>query len=293
MSKIIFSALLSLGLGVIFLRTGIPLLRKIKIKQPIYEYVKSHKEKNGTPTMGGLFFIISSILTYFIFFGFLNYFAIMTVVITLAFMCVGFLDDYLKIRFSKNQGLKAYQKIIFQLSIALLAGYFSYVNGLTLFNIPFTNKSIDLGFFTMPLICFVFVSITNSVNLTDGLDGLASSVCVIYLIFISLICYIQPIQSGQVLIGDNYYLIGQSACMIGGLLAFLCFNFNKASVFMGDTGSLALGGFLGCVSIFSNNSLFILVLGFVFVMSAVSVIIQVFYFKKTKKRVFLICTTLL
>lgn len=287
MNKLIISALISFILSVVLLKMGIPLLRKIKLGQPIYEYVECHKSKNGTPTMGGLFFIVGFVFVYFSFFGFKNRLANMCAVITLSFMGVGFLDDFLKIYFSKNQGLKAYQKIVFQLSIAVIAGLFCYKNGLTTFNIPFSDKSVDLGWFTIPVVCFILIAITNSVNLTDGLDGLASSVSVVYLIFLSLICFFQFYSRGRNLDENTFNVIAQNCSLIGALLGFLCFNFNKASVFMGDTGSLSLGGFIGCVSIFTGNSLFILVLGFFFVLSALSVIVQVLYYKKTKKRVFL------
>ena len=129
-----------LFLGVIF----IPFLKRIKAGQPILKYVESHKDKSGTPTMGGLFFILSSIIVYFLFNGIKFGVGLVAVIISISYMIVGFLDDYLKIHLKQNEGLKAYQKIIFQLSIAVISGVYVYRNGITEFNIPFTQKSINL-----------------------------------------------------------------------------------------------------------------------------------------------------
>lgn len=282
---LILSALISIILGLI----SIPLLKKIKAGQPILEYVKEHNNKNGTPTMGGLFFIFSAIVCFAIFGGFKSSHATVSVCIGLAFMVVGFLDDFLKIKLKHNQGLKAYQKILFQTAIAFLAGAYVFFNGDTTFNLPFFNSSVNLGIFSIPFVAIIFIAITNSVNLTDGLDGLASNVSVVYLIFIAIIIHLQGdfFGFGYNLKHENEQLIKLAVCLIGSLFGFLLFNTNKASVFMGDSGSLSLGGFIGAISIFSRNSLFIPILGAMFVFSSISVIIQVLYFKKTKKRIFL------
>lgn len=271
------SCFLTIFLGVIM----IPLLKRLKAGQPILKYVESHKDKSGTPTMGGLFFVISSVLVFFVFNGIKINSGLVAVIISVAYMIVGFLDDYIKIRLKQNEGLKAYQKIIFQLAIALISGIYAYRNGLTQLNIPFTKLSVDFGVWTIPLVVFVFLAITNSVNLTDGLDGLASSVSLVYLIFISILIYFQGNAN------FNGEILSLSLCFIGGILAFLLFNVNKAKVFMGDTGSLALGGLVGSISIFTNNTLIIPILGIAFVISSLSVIIQVLHYKRTKKRVFL------
>ncbi len=283
--SVILSALLSLILGWII----VPILKKIRAGQPILEYVKEHKDKNGTPTMGGLFFICASVIVFAIFGGFSGRHSKVAVSIGLAFMVVGFLDDFLKIKLKHNEGLKAYQKVIFQAVIATLAGVYVYTNGMTLFYLPFGGSSVDFGIYTIPFVALIFIAITNSVNLTDGLDGLASSVSVVYLIFIALIIWFQIEFFGQGFDQktENQKLILLSTCLIGGLLGFMVFNFQKASVFMGDCGSLSLGGFIGAISIFSHNSLFIPIIGVTFVFSSISVIIQVLYYKKTKKRVFL------
>ncbi len=267
----------------------IPLLRKFKASQTVLKYVETHKEKNGTPTMGGLFFIIPAIVVFYILGGEEGRMAMISVSIGFAFLLVGAIDDYLKIKRKQNEGLKSYQKILFQSGIALLAGIFAFRNGITYFYIPFINNAVNLGFWTIPIVFFVFLAITNSVNLTDGLDGLASSVSLVYLIFISFIVICQNSVFNHLYLKQEEYqkLVLLSFCLIGGLLGFLIFNVNKAKVFMGDTGSLSLGGFIGAISVFSSNTFYIPLLGITFVFSAISVIIQVFVYKKNGKRVFL------
>lgn len=280
---LICSLILTFLCGVIFL----PILNKLKAGQPILGYVKEHKNKNGTPTMGGLFFILPSIIIYFIFGS--ARISTVAVAIGFAFMIVGFLDDFIKIKFKRNEGLKAYQKILFQLAIAVLSGVFSYVNGITVFHLPFTDKTVDLGWWSIPLITIIFIATTNCVNLTDGLDGLASSVSVIYLIIIAILIGLQTDKLTHLYLRLDEYKSLQilSMSLVGGLLGFLIFNVNKAKVFMGDTGSLSLGGFIGAISIFSSNSFFIPIIGIMFVLSGISVIVQVAYYKRTRKRVFL------
>lgn len=285
----IISALVSLFCTVALGYLTLPLLRRLKAGQPILKYVEAHKNKSGTPTMGGLFFIVPSCAVFLIFFGVKLKLAIFSLCVGLAFMVVGFLDDFIKVKFKQNEGLKPYQKILFQTSIAVVAGIFVWLNGLTEFYIPFTKKTVNLGLLSIPLVVVVFLAITNSVNLTDGLDGLAGSSTLFYLLFISILIYLQ-MNSVKYLYTSSfefYGLINLSCCLIGAIAGFLLFNYSKASVFMGDTGSLALGGFVGSISIFSFNSLLIPILGLVYLLSSLSVIIQVVYFKMTRKRVFL------
>ncbi len=283
--SVVFSLLLSVILGLV----ALPILKRIKAGQPILKYVEEHKHKSGTPTMGGLFFILSAIVIFIVLGGYNGRIALVAMAIGLAFMLVGFLDDFLKIRLKRNEGLKAYQKIIFQVAIAVFAGVFCYYNGLTVFYVPFTRIAVDLSFWTIPIVALIFVATTNSVNLTDGLDGLAGSVSVAYLVFLAIIIIL------QITIYEHLYsikieydnLILLCGCIIGAVLGFLVFNINKAKVFMGDTGSLSLGGFIGAISVFSGNGFFIPVIGIMFVLSSISVIVQVFWFKRTGKRVFL------
>ena len=289
MKKYILASVYSLILSFIAGLIVIPLLKKIKAGQPVLKYVETHKDKNGTPTMGGLFFILSSVLVFFVIGGMSGRIATVSVSIGVAFMAVGFIDDFIKIRFHRNEGLKAYQKIIFQTAIAVLAGVFSYRNGITCFNLPFGSLMLNLGVWTIPIVAIIFIAITNCVNLTDGLDGLAGGVSSVYLIMLAFLISMQwRVKFGTETLGEEYdKLVLLSCCIFGGLLAFLVFNTSKARVFMGDTGSLSLGGFLGAISIFSSNSFFIPILGIMFVTSGISVIVQVVHYKRTKKRVFL------
>lgn len=289
MKVLIWAALASFltaaSAGLIF----IPILKKIKAGQPILKYVETHKEKNGTPTMGGLFFILPASAVFLLFGGGSGRIAVVAMSIGLAFMLVGAVDDLIKIKTGNNEGLKAYQKIIFQSAIAFTAGFFSYLNGITVFHIPFVGTSVDLGCWTVPLVAVIFIAVTNSVNLTDGLDGLAGGVCATYLLVISVLIVTQMGVLRKMYLKEEEYerLVLLSICLFGAICAFLIYNVNKASVFMGDTGSLSLGGFIGAISIFSSNSFFIPVIGIMFVLSSISVIIQVAHFKRTGKRVFL------
>lgn len=270
-----------LVLGKLFIK----LFKKIKLFQPVYEYVSEHKGKRGTPTMGGLFFILPSVIISFLFFGTKSVLAKTTLLLIIAFLIIGFLDDYIKIKYKKNEGLKPYQKIIFQLFVSLFAGIYVYKIGLTYFYIPFSTSYINLNIATVFIVVFIYVATTNCVNLTDGLDGLCGNVSLVYLIIISALIILQKNTIINLNETDNLLII--NFALIGGILAFLCYNTNRASVFMGDTGSLSIGSAVSSVSIFSMNSFFIPIIGIMFVVSGISVIIQVSYYKKTKKRVFL------
>jgi phospho-N-acetylmuramoyl-pentapeptide-transferase len=260
----------------------LPLLKKIKAGQYILGYVEEHKYKSGTPTMGGFAFIIAVIISCIIFIGINDREVNVCLAVGFSYMIVGFLDDFIKIKFKQNLGLKSYQKILFQFAIGIIASIFAYKNGFTEILIPFFDMVIDLKIFYIPIATLVFVFITNSVNLTDGLDGLAGGVTFIYFLFIAIIILI---QNSLFYSNDNYSMLSFAIC--GSLLAFLAFNTNKAKIFMGDTGSLALGGLVASISILSGNMLFIPILGIMYVLSSISVILQVLYYKKTKKRIFL------
>ncbi len=287
MKTALFALILSLIITLISGKIIIPLLKRIKASQTVLKYVEVHKEKNGTATMGGVFFILSAAVVFFIFGGGKFRLALVALTIGMAFLCVGFIDDFIKIKFKRNEGLKAYQKIIFQLSIATVAGVFCYINGISEFNIPFANTKSNLGIWTIPIVIIIFIAITNSVNLTDGLDGLAGSVSAVYLVFIAIIIYLQSSYVSDNVKKEYENIILLCACLIGGIFGFLVFNVNKAKVFMGDTGSLALGGFIGAISIFSANAFFIVIIGIMFTLSSISVILQVIYYKHKRKRIFL------
>ena len=268
----------------------IPLLKKLKFGQSILSYVVEHKQKKGTPTMGGLFFIGVGLVLSIIFTKGEKTLTNFSLVVCFAYTTVGFLDDFIKIKFNRNLGLKAYQKIIFQLSIAVVFAVFSYRFKLTLLYLPFSGKSVNIDCWIIPLVIIVFLATTNTVNLTDGLDGLAGSVSFVYLAILSLIMALQITNNKQIyLIDAEYYnLIKTSIIFCGVILGFLYFNTYKAKVFMGDTGSLGLGGIIASISILSGNTLIIPILGICFVLSGLSVILQVVYFKRSGgKRIFL------
>lgn len=203
------------------------------------------------------------------------------------------MDDFIKIFFKRNLGLRAYQKIILQLGVALTIGFFAYKSNLIggEFAIPFTDKTFKMGFWTVPFVVFIFLATTNGVNLTDGLDGLAGSVVAVFTAVFTVFLFMSSLQlneSGFVTLSDEYYNLALFAAILtASLLAYLLFNVFPAKVFMGDTGSLALGGAVASIAVLSKNSLFIPIVGIMFVVSVVSVILQVARFKLTKKRFFL------
>lgn len=276
--KIYLIALLSsFALALLLVACLMPLLKRLKAGQYILGYVKEHKSKSGTPTMGGLAFITAIIIIAIVFYRFQEKTVNLTLIIVGGFMLVGFLDDFLKIYRKENEGLKPYQKIIFQLAIAVIAAVYCYVNDLTYLNVPFGGGlRFNIYWGIIPLVIFVFLASVNCVNLTDGLDGLAGGTSLAYLAAIGVMLAVSGNQSA------NLCFIG-----VGALAAFLIFNANKASIFMGDTGSLALGGLIACVTVFSGNTLYLPIIGITFVISGISVIVQVIYYKRTGRRVFL------
>ena len=272
----------------------IKLSKKLKASQPVYEYVDMHQKKSGTPTMGGVIFILGIVLTSLIFLNGEHKLTLTTLAVFVAYGIVGFLDDFIKVRYKHNEGLKPYQKIIFQLLIATIVAFFAYnseIIGSSIY-LPFVNKEIELGIFYIPLTILVFLALTNSVNLTDGLDGLASGVGLTYTasfsaIFFTMFLVLQNLGISSLVLTEYQNLLLVMGATIGALLAYLLFNSFPAKIFMGDTGSLALGGLFACFNIFTKQVLLIPILGVMFVISSVSVILQVFVFKLKKKRVFL------
>ncbi len=281
----ILSSLVTLIVGYAFL----PFLRKLKFKQPILKYVSEHKSKSGTPTMGGLFFIIGGVFTFLVFNKENSRLSNITIAITLGFLVVGFIDDYLKIKFEHNEGLSVMQKLLFQLVVSAIASYFAYQSGLDFLYLPFSKTKVSLGVYVIFLNVLVFIATVNSVNLTDGLDGLCGSVSLFLFLALAILIVLQSKIFGISYINRAEYLSLSllSICLSGGLFGYLVLNTNKASVFMGDTGSLALGGAISTIAVLSGNTLLIPIIGICYVLSSVSVIIQVLHYKRTKKRVFL------
>lgn len=263
-------------------------LYKLKFGQNILIYVEKHKQKNGTATMGGLIFLISGIVGYFIFFNKNNRLATMALISFVFFGVLGFLDDFIKIKFKQNEGLKPYQKIIGQVGISIILAVFVYKSSLVgaTCNIPFTTKTIDLGYFIIPFVIFVYLAIVNSVNLIDGLDGLCGGVSTFVIIAMSiLIAIISKDYTGvsaEEINNLNIFSLG----VAGAVMGFLCFNCYPAKVFMGDTGSLALGGVIASMTIFSKNYFLIMIIGIMYVLTSLSVILQVLSYKLTHKRIF-------
>ncbi len=272
----------------------IKLFRKLKNGQPILHYVESHMTKSGTPTMGGVIFLFGSLVTYLLFLNFEGRLALLCLATMFGYGLLGFMDDFIKVKWKHNLGLRAYQKALGQLGIALIMAIYVYNSPLVGTNvvIPFSNLELNLGWFIVPFVVFVYVALTNSVNLTDGLDGLAGSMVVVYLMgfMVSLFLRITQLENtGASLLELNELKGILILCggVFGAVLCFLWFNSHPASVFMGDTGSLALGGFLTSISVLTKLYLFIPLFGIMFVVTALSDVLQVGYYKLTKKRIFL------
>lgn len=288
------SFLVAFFLCLIFCGALLPVLRRLKAGQEILQYVTEHSGKQGTPTMGGIAFIAAIAAAAVIFCDLSDRAVAVVLAVFLAYGIVGFLDDFIKIRFKRNMGLHAYQKIIVQFAIALLVALFVYGNVAVgdKLRLPFSDKQVGIGAWCIPLVIFIYLACTNGVNLTDGIDGLASSTTICFLAGMIALLGREMVRLDSV--GDTYaYELTKQVvtlCYVscGALAAFLLFNCNDAKMFMGDTGSLALGALVACVAIFTRMSLFIPIVGLMFVVSCASVIMQVVFFKITHgKRIFL------
>lgn len=271
------ACIISFIITAVFEPVLIPFLRRLKFGQTILEDGPAwHEKKQGTPTMGGIAFILSSVLASLIFVRDLRGGAIL--LCGVLFGVIGFIDDYIKVVKKRNKGFSAGQKLLAQTIVSLGYAIFLYFAfGQTQTRIPFTGICLDLGILYIPFVMLVLLATANSSNLTDGLDGLASSVGSIVSLFFAVAC---SSLAGHV---DGGIISGALA---GGLLGFLIYNAYPARVFMGDTGSLYIGGLIGAVAISAGLELFIIISAFIFLFEALSVIIQVAVFKKTKKRVF-------
>lgn len=277
------SYLVSIVLGIVFSlifgKIMIPILKSLHAGQSIREDgPQSHLVKSGTPTIGGLIFLVSVILVTLITANF-KLSVLMILFSTLAFGTVGFIDDYIKVVKKRNLGLRAYQKLLLQILTAVILIIYQYNSknmGTDLY-IPFLKDYRSIGFLYVPFIIFVIVGTVNSVNLTDGLDGLSSSVTIICLLFFNVVA----------VKFQRYEIAFFCLALAGALIGFLFYNKYPAKVFMGDTGSLALGGAISAIALLLNVPLILPIAGGIYFIETLSVIIQVISFKTRGKRVFL------
>ena len=276
--EIVIPVIVSFAISALLGPIVIPFLRRLKVGQTERKELESHLKKNGTPTMGGLMILASIIITSVFYVK--DYPKIVPILfMTVGFGVIGFLDDYLKVVLRRSDGLLAWQKMLCQIVVttvfAVYMGCYSDVP-LTML-IPFSGgKYLDLGWGAFPVLYLAVIGTVNGTNFTDGLDGLASSVTIMVATFFSVVA-----------IGTNAGIAPITCAVVGALLGFLLFNVYPASVFMGDTGSLALGGFVVSAAYMMQMPLFILIVGFIYLAEVVSVMLQVSYFKLTHgKRIF-------
>lgn len=276
--EIVIPVIVSFAISALLGPIVIPFLRRLKVGQTERKELESHLKKNGTPTMGGLMILASIIITSVFYVK--DYPKIVPILfMTVGFGVIGFLDDYLKVVLRRSDGLLAWQKMLCQIVMttvfAVYMGCYSDVP-LTML-IPFSGgKYLDLGWGAFPVLYLAVIGTVNGTNFTDGLDGLASSVTIMVATFFSVVA-----------IGTNAGIAPITCAVVGALLGFLLFNVYPASVFMGDTGSLALGGFVVSAAYMMQMPLFIVIVGLIYLVEVLSVIIQVTYFKKTGgKRIF-------
>lgn len=272
---VIIAFVLSVVMGPVI----IPVLRKLKMGQTEREEgVQSHLKKAGTPTMGGVIILLSVVLTSVLYVR--DYPKIIPILfVTLGFGLIGFLDDFLKVVMKRSDGLYPKQKMALQIVVTAVFAYYilNFTDVSLAMLIPFSGgKYLDIGWLAVPLLFFAVIGTVNGTNFTDGLDGLASSVTVLVATFFTVVA-----------IGTKSGIEPITCAVVGALLGFLLFNVYPASVFMGDTGSLALGGFVASTAYMLQMPIFILIVGLVYLVEVLSVIIQVTYFKKTGgKRIF-------
>lgn len=277
--RMVVPVLLSFALSVIMGPVVIPVLKKLKMGQTErVEGVQSHLKKAGTPTMGGVI-ILASILITSLFYIKDYPMMIPILFLTLGFGLIGFLDDYLKVVMKRSDGLYPKQKMALQILVTAIFAFYlvQYTDVPLTWLLPFTDgKYLDLGVLAVPMMFIVIIGTVNGVNFTDGLDGLASSVTVLVATFFTVVA-----------IGTKSGIEPVTCAVVGALLGFLLFNVYPARVFMGDTGSLALGGFVASTAYVLQMPLFIVIVGLIYLVEVLSVMIQVTYFKKTGgKRIF-------
>ena len=287
LTKSLFALMIGFILSTVFGYFLIPILKKIKAGQRINVYVENHQKKSGTPTMGGLIFIIPTIVTILILlFTKKIEFSVNLLIVLFVFISysmIGFLDDYISIKKKRNEGLTQTQKLLLQFVVALVFYllYSLYTDSKSVLEITALGIKWNLGWFYGVFILFLLVGSSNAVNLTDGLDGLAGGLSAISFLAFGLISWGSYCIQGYQDIGIFCFVL------VGSLIGFLVYNTNTAKVFMGDTGSLTLGATLATIAILTSHELSLAVIGGVFVIETLTVIIQVISVKFFHKRVFL------
>ncbi len=274
----IFAVILAFAVTALLGPFMIPILRRLKVGNTEREELKSHQKKTGTPTMGGLMILLAIIITSLFFMK--SYPKIIPILfVTVGFGVIGFFDDYLKVVLKRSDGLLAWQKMILEIVVTtVFAVYLTRFTDIPLtMLVPFSGgRYADFGWLALPILFLAVIGTVNGVNFTDGLDGLASSVTVLTATFFTVVA-----------IGSNSGIEPITCAVVGALLGFLLFNVYPASVFMGDTGSLALGGFVASTAYMLQMPMFILIVGLIYWIEILSVMLQVGYFKLTHgKRIF-------
>jgi len=277
--RTLLPALLSFVIAVLIGPKVIDILRKLKAGQTEREEgLESHQKKTGTPTMGGVIFLLP-VVVIGIFYGASHKEVIPVLILTIGFGIIGFIDDYIKVVRKHNLGLRAWQKILGQLVVTIL--FSVYVETFTdislAMKVPFTSIILDFGIFNIPILFFIALGTANGTNFTDGVDGLCASVTAVVAAFFAVA-------------GMHYGATGaevMSSAMVGALLGYLVYNVYPGKVMMGDTGSLAIGGFVTGIAYVMQMPIFIVIVGFIYAFEVISVILQVSYFKITHgKRIF-------
>ena len=271
----------------------IPVLRKLKFGQQVRDDgPQAHLKKAGTPTMGGIIFIIPIAVLAFIFTRGSIDFTLVCVLITLGYALIGFIDDYIKVVKKRSLGLKAYQKIIGQFGLAIIFAVYAYKSpfiGSEVY-IPFTDITVDFGIWYIPLIVIAIIAMVNSTNLTDGIDGLLSSVSLVCTCSVAAILFLLTFTGFYE--DSSYKFVNYSnlftfcGILMGGCMGFLIYNSNPAKVFMGDCGAMGIGGALAAVCILMKMPLLLIIAGGIYLIESLSDIIQVVSYKTRKKRVF-------
>ena len=287
LTKSLFALMIGFLLSTAFGLILIPILKKIKAGQRINVYVEAHQRKSGTPTMGGLIFIIPTIITVIILIGTnkLNFSVNLLIVmfVFISYSLIGFLDDYLSIKQNRNKGLTQIQKLFLQFIVALIFYilYRKYTNATSVLEITLLHIKWNLDWFYGVFILLLLVGSSNAVNLTDGLDGLAGGLSAIAFLAFGLIAWGSYWIEGYQDMGIFCFIL------VGSIMGFLVYNTNPAKVFMGDTGSLTIGATLATIAILTNHEFSLAVIGGIFVIETLSVIIQIFSVVVFGKKVFL------